>query len=175
MRMLPIIALSAIAAATVATGSPAADRAAKTEWVPLADGSTVMVEYYGDVAPRVTVVPVERTMTVRPLAIFPDFAGIDQMIADMNRRSAEMMRRMETVRRTGGLAQMPGMNLASAGSLPAGASSVSVVSVSNGGKTCTRTTEIVSQGAGKSPKVTSNVSGDCGPASSPRKPTEPTA
>ena len=172
MQMLPIIALTAIAAAT---GAPAADSAAKTMRVPLAEGSTVMVEYYGDVAPRVTVVPVERTMTVRPLAMFPDFAGIDQMIADMNRRGAEMMRRMETVRRTGGLAQMPGMNLASAGSLPAGASSVSVVSVSNGGKTCTRTTEIVSQGAGKSPKVTSNVSGDCGPASSPRKPTEPTA
>ena len=63
----------------------------------------------------------------------------------------------------------PGMNVASYGNLPAGADSVSVVSVSNGASSCTRTTEVVSQGSGKPPKVTTNVSGNCG-AESDRRP-----
>ena len=56
------------------------------------------------------------------------------------------------------------MNVAAYGNLPAGATSTSIVSYSNGGATCTRTTEVVSQGPGKPPKVTSNVSGDCSAA-----------
>jgi hypothetical protein len=42
-----------------------------------------------------------------------------------------------------------------------------VVSVSNNGKTCTRTTEVISQGPGKPPKVTSNASGQCDDAAAP--------
>jgi hypothetical protein len=68
------------------------------------------------------------------------------------------------------------MNVASYGNLPAGANSVSVVTVSNGGASCTRTTEVVSQGAGKPPKVTTKVSGNCGgaaPQPAPHAPPQP--
>ena len=64
----------------------------------------------------------------------------------------------------------PGMNVAAYGNAPAGVTSTSVVSVSNGAGTCTRTTETVSQGPGKPPKVTSNVSGNCGPSAAPAQP-----
>jgi hypothetical protein len=64
--------------------------------------------------------------------------------------------------------------VASFGSLPAGETSTTIVSVSNNGVTCTRTTEIVSQGPTKAPKVTSNVSGQCGGAPAPSSgPTHP--
>jgi hypothetical protein len=61
----------------------------------------------------------------------------------------------------------PEFNVASFGNLPAGANSVSVVSFSNGGSTCTRTTEAVSQGAGKPPKVSTKVTGNCGASAGP--------
>ena len=68
-----------------------------------------------------------------------------------------------------GRGAVPGMDVASYGNLPAAADSVSVVSVSNGGSSCTRTTEVVSQGPGKPPKVTTNVSGNCGAAAQPAR------
>jgi hypothetical protein len=94
---------------------------------------------------------------------FPSFAGFDKMIAEMQRQSAEMIRQAQQIaRQPAGAAPY----IASYGNLPAGETSTTVVSVSNGGGTCTRTTEVVSQGPGKAPKVTSNVSGNCGAASS---------
>ena len=176
MRKLPTIALAGIAAAAAGTAL-AADKATKTMQVPLADGSTVKIEYVGDVAPKVTVLPAARLPGRLSSWAFPEFADFDRMIADMNRRTAEMMRRIEDMRRQGLIGSAPGLNLASAGSLPAGTTSVSVVTVTNGGKSCTRTTETVSQGPGKPPRVTTNVSGDCGPDPSPMapQPVAPTA
>src|SRR5205085_2068574 len=133
--------------------------------VPLPDGSVARVEYVGDVAPKVMVEP-------RPLAgldaawaplALPSFAGFDRMMEQMNRQMQQMARQPLAA---------PGMNVASYGAAPAGVTSTSVVSYSNGASTCTRTTEVVSQGPGKPPKVTSNVTGDCS-APSPAPP--PTA
>ena len=71
------------------------------------------------------------------------------------------------------LAGAAGLNVAAYGNAPAGSESVTVVSTSNGSKTCTRTTEVTAQGPGKAPKVVTNVSGDCSsaPAAAPEKPT----
>lgn len=166
MRKLPVLALTGIAAAALA-GTAYAAAAAKTHVmdVPLADGSTVRVEYVGDVAPRVSL--------ARPMAQagnawgvdFPSFAGFDRMIEQMQRQSQEMIRQAQQV------AQHPSgaaPYIAAYGNLPAGETSTTVVSVSNDGKTCTRTTEVVSQGPGKPPKVTSNVSGQCSDGASTR-------
>ena len=59
------------------------------------------------------------------------------------------------------------MNVAVYGNAPAGTQSVTVVSTSNGSKSCTRTTQLTSQGAGKPPKVVTSVSGDCAQTSAP--------
>lgn len=157
MRTLPAIALAGIAAALAGTAIAASPKTHVMN-VPLPDGSVARVEYAGDVAPRVTIAPAPIESAWLPGAI-PSFAGFDRMIEQMNRQTEDMMRQVQQIQTHPGQA---GLNVAGYGNLPAGVDSVSVVSVSNGGGTCTRTTQVVSQGVGKPPKVTSNVSGDCG-------------
>lgn len=154
MRTLPALALGGIAAIAVAGTGIAAGSKTHTMNVALPDGSVAHIQYVGDVAPKVTVEPqrlagFERSWAPMP---FPSFAGFDQMMARMNQQMQQMARQPMAA---------PGMNVAAYGNMPAGTNSTSIVSYSNGGSVCTRTTEVVSQGAGKPPKVTSNVSGNC--------------
>jgi hypothetical protein len=167
VRKLPAFAFAGIAVAALAGTAFAAGPKTHVMNVPLPDGSVAHVEYVGDVAPKVTVDP-------RPMADaagawgmpFPSFAGFDRMIQEMNRRTQEMVRQAQQMAR-GPVGAAP--HIASYANMPAGGTSTTVVSISNNGATCTRTTEIVSQGAGKPPKVTSNVSGQC--AETPASPT----
>ena len=170
MRKLAALAIAGLAAAAIA-GAAIGATSNKTHVmnVPLPDGSVAHIQYVGDVAPKVTVEPgrlagIEGAW--RPMGL-PSFAGFDQVMARMNQQMQQMERQP----------MGPGMNVASYGSGPAGSTSTRVVSYSNWASTCTRTTEVVSQGAGKPPKVTSNVSGDCSsapaPAPAPRASSEP--
>jgi hypothetical protein len=173
VKTLPAIALAAVGTAALAGTAIAANPKAPAEKthvmnVALPGGSVAHIRYVGDVAPKVTV-------ESRPLAAlgagwgmpFPSFAGFDKIMADMQRHSQEMIRRAQEMSRHPNGA-MP--YIASYGNLPAGQTSTTVVSVSNGGSTCTRSTEVVGQGPGKAPKVTSSVSGQCGAASAPTAP-----
>jgi hypothetical protein len=172
VRTLPAIALAAVGAAALAGTAIAANpkaTAATTHVmnVALPGGSVAHIRYAGDVAPKVTV-------ESRPLAgfgaswgMFPSFAGFGKIMAEMQRQSQEMMRHAQQMSRHPNGAHP---YIASYGSLPAGQTSTTVVSVSNGGATCTRSTEVVSQGPGKAPKVTSSVSGQCGAAPAPSAP-----
>lgn len=159
MRKLPAFAISGLTAAALAGAAAAATPKTHKMDVALPDGSVAHIEYVGDVAPKVTIAPQPFAAAETPRGMdFPSFAGFDQMIEQMQRQSQEMIRRaQEMSRHPGGAAPY----IASFGGLPAGGSSTTVVSVSNGGATCTRTTQMVSQGAGKPPKVTSSVSGQC--------------
>jgi hypothetical protein len=165
VRKLPAFAFAGVAAAALAGTAFAAAPKTHVMNVPLPDGAVAHVEYTGNVAPKVTIDP--RPLPDAPMSWgmpFPSFAGFDRMIQEMQRRSQEMMRQaQEIAHRPAGAAPY----IASYGSLPAGDTSTTVVSVSNGGATCTRTTEIVSQGLGKPPRVTSNVTGKCGRAPQP--------
>jgi hypothetical protein len=165
VRRLPAFVFAGIGAAALAgTAVAAAPKSHKMD-VPLPDGSVAHIEYVGDVAPKVTIAP-------RPLAdaagawgmSFPSFAGFDRMIEQMQRQSQEMMRQAQQ------MAKQPvgaAPYIASYGNMPAGQTSTTVVSVSSDGSTCTRSTEVVSQGPGKAPKVTSSVSGQCSNAPAP--------
>jgi hypothetical protein len=164
---LPAFALAGIAAGAIAGAAIAAGPKTHVMNVTLPDGSVAHIQYVGDVAPKVTIQPrrfAGGTNAWRP----PAMAGFGQMIEEMGRRNAELMRQVQNLPVSG-----PGMNAASYGNLPAGTMSTSVVSYSNGGSTCTRTTEVVSQGPGKPPKVTSNVSGDCSSAAAEHAPARP--
>jgi hypothetical protein len=163
LRVTALAGAAALAiAGTAFAATPKANSNTHIMTVPLPDGSVARVEYAGAIAPKVTVEP-------RPLGEFgwapmavPSFAGFDRMIEQMNRESEAMMRQAQLIAH-----QAPGdatRYIASYGNMPAGATSTTVVSYSNGGRTCTRTTETVSEGAGKAPKVTSSVTGDCGTA-----------
>jgi hypothetical protein len=141
--------------------------------VPLPDGSIVHIQYHGDVAPKVTVGPgavgemggmwAPMGMPIPQVIAIPD---VSRIMAQMDEEMARMQQHS---------ARAPGMNIASFGNMPAGASSVSVYTVSNGGRTCTQTTEVVSQGEGKSPKVTTRTSGECGPETATVSPAVPRA
>lgn len=162
MRTLRAFGLAAAAAALAGTAIAANPRTPQTHVmsVPLPDGSVARVEYVGEVAPKVTVVPRPMADAGMPWAMpFPSFGGFDRIFTDMQRRSQEMMRRAQDM---GHNAAAGEPDMAAYGSLPAGETSSTVVSVTNGGTTCTRTTNIVSQGPGKPPKVTTNAAGNCG-------------
>ena len=174
MRKLPAFSLAGVGALAL-TGAAFAATSPKTHVmnVSLPDGSIAHVEYVGDVAPKVTIAPGPRSEIADAWGMpFPSFAGFDRIIEQMRQQSQEMMRRAQEMRPAhSGAAPY----IASYGNLPAGqATSTTVVSVSNNGQTCTRTTEVVSQGIGKPPRVTSNVSGQCSDAaSSSSRPTHP--
>lgn len=173
MKKLPVVVLGGIAAALAGTAIAAAPKTHVMN-VPLADGSVAHVEYVGDVAPKVTVAPAAVPGGLWVTTAFPGFGNFDRMIEQMDLQTAAMMRQVQQLERQP--VGVPGMNVASYGNLPAGANSVSVVTLSNGGSTCTRTTEVVSQGPGKAPKVTNKVSGNCeGMAQPPAPPVPPTA
>jgi hypothetical protein len=138
--------------------------------VPLADGIVVHVEYVGDVAPKVTLAPGGVAGPAWAPVAFPAFPAMPDMgpmIEQLNRQTSAMAQQIQQMARRGAVGGPA--NLAAYGSVPTAANSVSVVSVSNGAGTCTRTTRVVSQGAGQPPKVTTEVSGNCvaGPAVAP--------
>ena len=170
MRKLPAFAFAGVAAAALAGTAFAAGPKTHVMNVPLPDGSVARVEYVGDVAPKITIAPRPLADAAMPWAM-PSLAGFDRIIQEMNRQTQEMVRQaQEAARQPAGAAPY----IASFGNLPAGQASTTVVSVSNGGGTCTRTTEVVSQGPGKPPKVTTNVSGQCsGAAGAPDGATHP--
>ena len=163
MRKAYAIVLAGLGAASIAGAAVAASRDTHTMNVPLPDGSTARVEYVGNVAPKVTVVPAP----VSPFGLF------DRSMFDMHRQIDAMMREVDAMTRMP-VAGAPNLNVAAYGNAPEGTQSITVVSTSNGGKTCTRTTEVTAQGSGQPPKVVTNVSGDCGTATTPA-PARPTA
>lgn len=156
MRKALATTLAGLGAVMLTGAAAAASQKTHTLTVPLPDGSSVKVDYVGDVAPKVTVNPAP----IAPFGIF------DRSAFDMQRQIDAMMREIEAVTRRP-MAAIPGVNVAAYGGAPAGSTSVTVVSTSNGGVTCTRTTEVTSQGPGKPPKVVSNVSGNCAGSSAP--------
>ena len=178
MHKIALFALAGAAAAALAGTAIAAGKDAHVMDVALPDGAVAHIQYYGDVAPKVTIAPRAQAGMPglwAPMA-FPNFEGLDQAIARMNQETEAMMRQAQTMPAHAGA---PGVDVASYGNMPASANSVSVVSYSNGGRTCTRTTQSVSEGPGKPPKVTTSVSGDCaaaptpGPAPEASQPTGP--
>lgn len=163
MRKAIGLVLAGLGAVTLTGAAVAASQNRHVMNVPLPDGSTARVEYVGNVAPKVTVTPAPLPMR------FPAFGMFDRTMFDMQRQIDAMMRQIEDA------AKLPhagaaGLNVASYGNAPAGSSSVIVVSTTNGSKTCTRTTEVTSEGPGKPAKVVSNVSGDCAAESATAKP-----
>jgi hypothetical protein len=160
MRKALATTLAGLGAVMLTGAATAASQTFHTLTVPLPDGSSVRVDYVGDVAPKVTVNPAP----IAPFGIF------DRSAFDMHRQIDAMMREIEAMT-SRPIAAIPGANVAAYGGAPAGSTSVTVVSTSNGGVACTRTTEVTSQGPGKPPKVVSNVSGNC--AASPAAPAKP--
>ena len=159
MRKLPAFAIAALSTAALAGTAAAAARNSHVINVALPDGGVAHVEYVGNVAPKVIIEPAVRgDGDWLPM---PSFAGFDRMIAEMNRESEAMMRQAQQLaHQPVGAGAVP--YVASLSNAPAGISSTTIISYSNGGQTCTRTTQAISQGPGKPPKINSSLTGNCG-------------
>lgn len=161
MRKAFGLALGGLGAITLAATATAASRNTHVLNVPLPDGSTARVEYVGDIAPKVTVLPAQT-----PFA-FPAFGLFDRNMFDVQRQLDAMMRDIRGISDPAAAGREP-MNVAAYGNVPAGATSVTVITTSDGSKTCTRRTEVISAGPGKAPKVATSASGNCRSGTTPK-------
>jgi hypothetical protein len=130
--------------------------------VDLPDGSVAQIQYVGDVAPKVSVVPVaaEDAAYADPFAAMDaDFARVSAM---MEQQQEDMMRQVALMQRDAATSGQPGQFVVT-GNLPAGTSyHYTMVSTSGGNGTCTQSVEWRSDGSGKQPQVMRTSSGDCG-------------
>lgn len=159
MRKLPVIALAG-SAVIIISGTPAAATSHSHMMnFPLPDGSVARVEYVGNVAPRITIEPAV-SQDDQAWVSLPSIAGFEGMIARMNQQTEAMIRQAQKMADQP-LPKTATPYVASLRNAPQGASSMTILSYSNGSGTCTRTTQAVSEGPGKPVKVTSNISGSC--------------
>jgi hypothetical protein len=160
--------LAGLGAVMLTGAAAAASRDTHILNVALPDGATARVEYVGNDAPKVTVTPAPVAGPFAPFGMF------DRSMFDMDRQIDAMMRQVDQMARMP-VAGAPGLNVAAFGNAPAGSSSVTIVSTSNGTQTCTRRTDVTSEGPGKPPKVVSSVSGNCGETHAAPNVARPTA
>ncbi len=168
MRIIQSLLIAGVAAVACAgVAAMAASPQPHVLTIRLADGSVEQIRYTGDVAPQVALSPGDARTALfgapagfGPPAETSPFALIAQMSAQMDRQMAEMMRNppfMPKPSPAGPLA----LQQAALGDSPAGTESYSVVSTFSGGKACTRSVQITSQGPDQRPHVVSQSSGDC--------------
>ncbi|WP_419814956.1 hypothetical protein [Glacieibacterium sp.] len=161
MRKFGTAALAGVACAVIGGVAIAATANNHVMNVALPDGSVARIAYQGDVPPKLTVVPAapSRVVIFDPLDASP-FGMFDQVMAQMDRQAATMMQQVAALQSTP-VAANGAVDLAAFGKLPAGTTSYSYVSTSDGSGSCSRTVEISSTGAKSPPRVVSHTSGDC--------------
>lgn len=139
------------------SGAVAAEKLNKME-VALPDGGTVHVEYAGEVAPKVTVEPVEQRQA---RVQYDPFAELDRIAYQMRLRQQAMMQQMAAMRAAAaeGRAAAPGA-VTMVGNAPAGAQ-VSYFSSTTDASGCTRTVRYSSDGSGAAPQITRASAGTC--------------
>ena len=171
MRKYRTAVLTGIAALAVAGVSLAAVRDTHMLKVDLPDGSVARIEYSGDVAPKVTLVPVSHAIPVGFAEGFDStpFAVLDHVAAEMDRQAAAMIHQAAQFEALPMLAQSK-LESAALGKLPPGTMHYEFVSTSSGSGGCTRGVEITSYGPDRQPKIVSTSSGNCTALDSAPKP-----
>ena len=164
-------ALLAAGGLALAAGTAYAAGKLNTMNVALPDGSVAQIQYEGNVAPRVAIVPmaapiangaagdpfvemerVQAAMQARHQAIMAQ-------VAEMQARTQAQVQQQILAAQQGRSAQ-PGQIVVSTNA-PAGSYSFVSVSTSTSGNGCTQTIETRSDGSGAEPKVVRTSSGDC--------------
>ena len=162
MRMLSkTYILSAAALALLGAGvAEAATARLHTMKVDAPDGSIVHVEYAGEVAPRVEIVPVSEAAAMMPLMADP-FADMERISAMMDAQMQAMMQQAALVQQqalASGEAGAPGVTMAA--DAPRGMH-VTYYSSSTDARGCTRAVSYSSDGSGAEPKMTQVASDSC--------------
>ena len=160
------------AAALVILGAGVAEAATAelhTMNVNAPDGSVVQVQYSGDVAPKVEVVPAGQAQAVSTPVMADPFAEMDRISAIMDARMNAMMQQAAMVQAhvaqlqqqavaNGDAQGMPGLVMT--GDMPKGAH-VAYYSSSTDANGCTRSVSYSSDGSGAAPKMTQAASDSC--------------
>ncbi|WP_395330210.1 hypothetical protein WBP06_17255 [Novosphingobium sp. BL-8H] len=138
------------------------------------DGSVVQVQYSGDVAPKVEVVPVDQAQAASMPVMANPFAEMDRISAIMDARMNAMMQQaammqahaaqMQQQAVARGDAQQATPGLVMTGDMPKGAQ-VTYYSSSTDANGCTRSVSYSSDGSGAAPKMTQAASDSCEAAS----------
>lgn len=160
MRMLSKLIVAGVATVALAGTAMAAEHAMHTMKVALPDGSVARINYVGDHAPQVRIVPVATRQMVPVAMVDPGFADIDRMFAAMDAQADAMMQQAAAMSRMPAMPAAP-LQHADMQKLPAGMVSYSYVSTtsSNG---CTQTVRMTSNGsADAQPKVIRTSAGKC--------------
>ncbi|MBW8783985.1 MAG: hypothetical protein JF593_04995 [Novosphingobium sp.] len=157
MRVTRTAILAGAAALFVAGAAEAATARLHRMNVALPEGGVVQVQYSGDVAPTVTLEPVDaRTLAVDPL--MAPFAELERISALMEQQQTAMLQQMAQLAKAAQTGAARGLTLA--GTMPAGSYSYTVVSTT-GGNGCTQTVEWRSDGSSQQPRVTRTSAGNC--------------
>lgn len=148
MRFARTTILAGGAALLLAGTAAAAAEKLRTMNVALPDGSVAQIHYSGDVAPQVSVQPVDAV----PVVYVDPFAEFEQLAAYMEAQQQAMMQQVAAMQQAaaqGGTA-----------ALPAGVhyTYVSSTTDANG---CTQTVQYRSDGSGAQPQVTRASAGAC--------------
>jgi hypothetical protein len=167
MNLFSKIALAGAGTVALAGSALAAERAMHVMNVNLPDGSVAHVRYFGDVAPKVELVPISQGVPVALIDPRAAFAGFDQLFADFDRQQAAMMQHVAAMQEQAASAGGK-LDPAVIGAVPAGGTvSYSFTSYSSGGDAkgggCTQSYQMTSYGNAQ-PKVVSQTVGDCGKA-----------
>lgn len=159
MRKLPTLLLAAGAVALAGTAALAASADIHHMKLRLADGSVATIEYTGDVAPKISVMPVAPGMIAfAPQFGMPDFA---RMQADMDRRLAVAMTHMhQQMQIMNAMMHDPGFATNANGPI-----SAAFGSASGNGSFCARSVSITTDANGKQ-HVERHQAGNCGGAPS---------
>lgn len=128
------------------------------------DGSVVQVQYSGDVAPKVEVVPADQAPAASMPVMANPFAEMDRISAIMDARmnammqQAAMMQMQQQAVARGDEKDVPGFVMT--GDMPKGAH-VTYYSSSTDANGCTRSVSYSSDGSGAAPKMTQAASDSC--------------
>jgi hypothetical protein len=157
-----LIAGAAVAGLAVLGPAMARELNSHKMTVPVPGGGVATIEYSGDVAPKVSFLPVAGARLADSFAWsaafdMPSFAALDRMAADMDRQMDVMLHRAEMLSR---LPQDDGLRSAVMQDLPRG-TSFSMVSETSSNGVCTKMTRITQGAQDAKPQVVSQTSG-CG-------------
>ncbi len=152
---------AAILAVGVVTPAMAGDGRVHVLTLQLPGGGVEQIQYTGDVAPRVVLMPTSR-MVAMPMMDVDPFATLNRISAMMDQQAAAMLREVESLQ--GGMLT----------GLPRGANGYSFVSTMSGSGVCTRSVRITYNGGNAPPQMVSSSSGDCGSDHRQQAPSEVT-
>lgn len=168
--LLGAAALAILGAGAAEAEAEAAAARLHTMNVNAPDGSIVQVQYSGEVAPKVEVVPADRVQSAAMPDMADPFAAMDDIAAIMDARMNVMMQQAAMMQAHAARMQQQdapsgGSPLIMTGDMPKGAQ-VTYYSTSTDANGCTRSVSYSSDGSGTAPKITQAASDRCEAVSS---------